>query len=178
MAGEERMSATVETAAVSGATREPISRAAIERTPADYAIEHGSYLADAAEHFLNFLNTTSAFADMPKGYDFDGLTDHRQALRLAIHDFRKRANRAALSPAWLPISSAPKDGTEVLVSTANSRGVFEHMAVASWDDTDEYGRCEPRWTIFSGKHHSPALDYHPTHWLPLPPPPASCGEGV
>jgi hypothetical protein len=84
----------------------------------------------------------------------------------------------ALSPAWLPISSAPKDGTEVLVSTANSRGVFEHMAVASWDDTDEYGRCEPRWTIFSGKHHSPALDYHPTHWLPLPPPPASCGEGV
>lgn len=55
---------------------------------------------------------------------------------------------------WQPIGTAPKDGTDVLVWD------FDAYAIASW--------CVSRgvWVRADGE------DAYPTHWAPLPEPPA------
>lgn len=60
---------------------------------------------------------------------------------------------------WRDIDSAPKDGTEVLVTE-----VVYSPFVAYWSGTFK------RWSA-EGSH-----DYcSPTHWMPLPPPPERKG---
>jgi hypothetical protein len=62
-----------------------------DRSPKDYAIEFGNYLASAAEHYMQAVNAYEAGG---KANDIDGLTDAWRALESAIHEFRKRAIRA------------------------------------------------------------------------------------
>jgi hypothetical protein len=78
--------------------------------------------------------------------------------------------KAALQ--WQPIETAPKDGTEILVSG----GTY------SWDT--DYGRESPhtwvsmaswreqRWQGERSGGHDEYFFYKPTHWMHLPPPPA------
>lgn len=49
-----------------------------DRTPKDYAIEFGGYMAKAADEFLKH----------PQDWEYG------RALRLAVYEFRKRAERA------------------------------------------------------------------------------------
>ncbi len=65
----------------------PTQSQTTDRSPKDYAIEFGRYLADAAEQFLVELNRAAVAEEMP-------CTDHWSALESAIHEFRKRALRA------------------------------------------------------------------------------------
>jgi len=61
-------------------------------------------------------------------------------------------------PKWQPISTAPKDGTSILIFEADD-GTTGTVRVARWrDDTIPTG-----WT---GSEHAPS------HWLPLPQPPS------
>lgn len=64
---------------------------------------------------------------------------------------------------WLPISIAPKDGTAILVATIYSghgTGFMEPVRT----QRHHYGE----WTnIYTGN----SIDWHPTHWQPLPKPP-------
>ena len=66
--------------------------------------------------------------------------------------------RADLSPQWQPIETAPKDGTWVLIWCGwvghPRSSAFEH---GSWQNLP--------WVANS-------KDYNPTHWMPLPAPPA------
>ena len=62
---------------------------------------------------------------------------------------------------WLPIESAP-DGELILVHVPGHDSVIAHM-VAN------------RWTVYVPRTpmlFQPALALAPTHWMPLPPPPA------
>ena len=43
---------------------------------------------------------------------------------------------------WQPIETAPKDGTEILISTPG--GLSDHFYVVYWDENDEDGR-PPAW---------------------------------
>lgn len=70
---------------------------------------------------------------------------------------------------WMPIESAPKDGTHVLIAG----GTFD----AHWDEGLEFkGVCIAYW---HGDHwhgneanaHDEWKRHHPTHWQPLPAPP-------
>lgn len=70
------------------------------RTPKDYAIEFGEYLAKAAEQYLEQRNLYDA-----KESDSDALMDAWRALRSSIGEFRKRATRAA-------IPAPPKEGSD------------------------------------------------------------------
>jgi len=54
----------------------------IDRTPEDFAIEYGEYLAEAAERFLSVLNVGNKDLD-----------DDWRSLENAIHEFRKRRAR-------------------------------------------------------------------------------------
>lgn len=59
------------------------------RDAKDYAIEHAGYLAKSAEVLLEFLRPRM-LVDAGSEY-----IDHVDALRSAIYEFRKRAERAA-----------------------------------------------------------------------------------
>lgn len=80
-------------------------------------------------------------------------------------------------PQWQPITTAPKDGSVVMV------GTVMHVDMASWQDEMPDG-------IESGVVVDPGIDagwygytgccpgeWQPTHWMPLPDPPASPPEG-
>lgn len=69
-----------------------------DRTPSDYAIEFGEYLAQAAEHMLQ------VFGEAPDGEDDEHSDAQRDArgdafsgLGSAVHEFRKRAARVSAS---------------------------------------------------------------------------------
>jgi len=69
---------------------------------------------------------------------------------------------------WLPIESAPKDGTRVLLACRYLDGLYE-LSVGFWiesrkDWADAYGSA-PYTTVDNGD------DCFPTHWMPLPSPP-------
>jgi hypothetical protein len=63
---------------------------------------------------------------------------------------------------WQPIETAPKDGSNVLLSPAFER---ERVTVGSWDldDVGEGGQC---WRCLELSER-----LEPTHWMPLPSPP-------
>ncbi len=61
---------------------------------------------------------------------------------------------------WLPIESAPKDGTNVLL--LNRKG---NIAAGLWQQESWWLRGGSYPNAFFNDHHGP------THWQPLPPPP-------
>ena len=74
---------------------------------------------------------------------------------------------------WRDISTAPKDGTWVLVGFPSAGGEQFIQSVARWrDDIDDPGF--PAW--FDGSVGNWGMEYYlalkPSHWQPLPPPPA------
>lgn len=79
---------------------------------------------------------------------------------------------------WKPISTAPKDGTEILLCrrldadgqpiVGKAFGIF--CQVAAW-----WGEPE-RWVIYCSMVRDPSLHFEPTHWMPLPEPPSAALE--
>lgn len=68
---------------------------------------------------------------------------------------------------WQPIETAPKDGSfiDIWVTGPDEKG---------WRETDFYWNGRNFVTDFEGMHILPgSAIYIPTHWMPLPPPPAS-----
>lgn len=80
--------------------------------------------------------------------------------------------RVAESQQWQPISTAPKDGTAVLVS--NERGAW----IAKYEPVYQSGyRPENPWfsLMLNHDHMRKGKPYSPTHWMPLPAPPSQPG---
>ena len=77
---------------------------------------------------------------------------------------------------WLPIESAPRDGTKILLccaTNANGKairggafGLFCQVA-AWWGDESKDGD----WIVYCSIPNEPALHFSPTPMPPLPPPP-------
>jgi len=68
------------------------------RSAQDYAIEHAEYMATSAEQLLNHLNKCTNIDDCVIEPD-ENFSDYTSGLRLSIHDFRKRRDRAKALPA-------------------------------------------------------------------------------
>lgn len=62
---------------------------------------------------------------------------------------------------WMPIETAPKDGTLVLIVTAHASPISGYFA-AYWST---------EWEMW--RFHNEGFVRDPTHWVPLPPPPTS-----
>lgn len=88
---------------------------------------------------------------------------------------------------WRSIDSAPKDGTCVLVidmTAAEPEAIQAHWAQHKAWDAKPAWLCSSRWPPFSLMTSFKRRAYgevvgevqSPTHWMPLPPSPAS--EGV
>lgn len=74
-----------------------------------------------------------------------------------------RSPGAQQQPQWLPIESAPKDGTQVVVRRGDMR-IAARWSVLIQD-----------WSL--GGSEGPTLPWGPpTHWTPLPAPPVSTEE--
>lgn len=71
---------------------------------------------------------------------------------------------------WLPISTAPKDGTEFDVWAVNDEGQSRRICDVSWGPVSDWLGNE--WDDWLGMrpslHHA---RFEPTHWMPLPTPP-------
>jgi hypothetical protein len=79
---------------------------------------------------------------------------------------------------WLPIESAPKDGTDIIVGFDVTTVWIVHVA---WyiDGSESSGADTPDdigwWSYVRHSVTQEKLEgiYEPTHWMPLPEPPAA-----
>ena len=80
-----------------------------------------------------------------------------------------------LADKWQPIETAPKDGTVVLLYKPDERMVGEYMLAGYWGQWPGINDC---WIACDGKPQgylsgvTGTYQGHPTHWMPLPNPPA------
>jgi hypothetical protein len=86
---------------------------------------------------------------------------------------------------WLPIESAPKDGTPVRLKGELFSEVGAHEVVGWWtgDFSDQSGCGYSGWTTGdridwgdpdeTGNHADGPDEVFPTHWMPLPTPPTA-----
>ena len=89
---------------------------------------------------------------------------------------------------WQDISTAPKDGTEVLVFRMDcgctaiahvafyrSEEAWDEYFLPNWESKEEYVGW---WSYIRNGISQEKLDgvYTPTHWMPLPPAPPKKGD--
>lgn len=77
---------------------------------------------------------------------------------------------------WQPISTAPKDGTTVMLTGS-------YWVVAGWFSHSDFLGPDAKlgaWVDGDPRHDGRALkgDHAPTHWMPLPEPPAYSSTGA
>jgi hypothetical protein len=90
-----------------------------------------------------------------------------------------RAARRGLT-AWRPIETAPKDGSEILISggtwyytesTISDHVSFHGVQIARWIEHRQ------SWHGGYGSEYDGVYYHSPTHWMPLPPPPTTDPSG-
>jgi len=92
--------------------------------------------------------------DAMTGWMHSFTADERDALRAALADADRLAEMGTQTT-WQPIATAPKDGTKILVHRIG----WHAPEIAQWSS---YSHA---WVLFEGS-------VEPTHWMPLPNPPA------
>lgn len=98
-------------------------------------------------------------------YGNDELTSQRSRLEAVV-----QALTAELSQ-WRDISTAPKDGREVLLRVKYRAGIPNCQLVGHWmiggHCIDDHPPIDAGWYFWSGLMFDKASE--PTHWMPLPP---------
>lgn len=100
-------------------------------------------LESAARAYYNYCDAS--------WYDLDprAQTHYRTRMQLALGEF--------VTHIWRPIESAPRDGSAVLLFH-HMPGRGDYVWLDKWDGQDRAWMTAPRAA--------------PTHWMPVPPPPA------
>lgn len=65
---------------------------------------------------------------------------------------------------WLPIASAPRDGTKILATDFD-----KNTALVVYEGVE--------WECVSHNDYRMGIGFYPTHWMPIPPNPNTAGEG-
>ncbi len=81
---------------------------------------------------------------------------------------------------WQPIESAPRDGTDILLVKADAVvpritvGCWDASFHTEWDEEAEDTVYRGAWTDYGVESwgYEEYQELHPTHWMPLPAPPA------
>lgn len=72
---------------------------------------------------------------------------------------------------WLPIETAPKDGTIVLLYRPSAIK-WMRVAPGSYDDERVHSAPRPKWDcLYKIASVRDMREHQPTHWMPLPEPP-------
>lgn len=119
----------------------------------------------------------TAAAEAEARYDgYDDLLSFSKTTRERYIDRAGAAVAAYLAAGWQDISTAPKDGTHVLLFGEQSRddcGVRfkgEFQSTGYWDIFDD------SWCATGSHWDGPFMQ--PTHWMPLGPPPVGSGQNL
>lgn len=85
------------------------------------------------------------------------------------------ALRSFMDGGWRTIETAPRDGRKILIWSEVYRP--GHPVIVWWDDDRFAKKPLPRWLTRDPIYGRRAfIDRPPTHWMPLPTPPAVEGE--
>jgi hypothetical protein len=102
-----------------------------------------------------------------------------QAFTSSVTPAPPEASHRALAE-WQPIETAPKDGRFVLVADPRLDQPVTIGAYYKADRDEQTGRFSAGswdgWLSMDGDHL--ASISHPTHWMPLPDPPAALSTGT
>ena len=101
-----------------------------------------------------------------RGFGVKISPNHSAAQWIAAHAADTRAKVIA----WLPIETAPKDGTWVLLSGGDIGENGRPMVVGQFEDFHKI------WIYLTDDDGFVWQYRNPTHWQPLPAPPAKLGE--
>lgn len=102
--------------------------------------------------------------ELPDAYRLTLIARHTEIERAEIvltdDDLAKAAATLAhhAPSGWQPISTAPRDGSAVLIFSPDAR--TPQLCIASW--------CEDGWYDVWDDITGTPIDADPTHWLPLP----------
>lgn len=114
-----------------------------DRTPADFAIEHAEYLAQAAESLLSAANRRDELKheDAPAHMQEaarEAYSDNFSGLHNAVYEFRKRAERAKAAPS----------ATGALDDTARLDFVFnigsdlpDFLSIRNWSTAEDFRKA-------------------------------------
>ncbi len=102
------------------------------------------------------------------------MTTNTEALRDEALRSRQCLHGISEPSGWMPIETAPKDGTLIVLGARNGVWLGKYLPL--------YGsgyKPENPWSSMLLNHDHMAERYtRPTHWMPLPPPPTtSAGSG-
>lgn len=104
-----------------------------------------------------------AIAEIKRPLDEQMARLNETVTRLNVENERLRS-QSATAPAWQPIETAPRDGTDVLLTVIGDDGYGEidvgswgFIEKSDWDGSDVIG-----WLSNYGRIEEP------THWMPLP----------
>lgn len=90
------------------------------------------------------------------------------AIRLTAETWPPRARvTPGEPPLWQPMETAPKDGTRILLARKQVMSGELIVVSGSWNSGGSMNM--PYWM-------TPVLAFQPTHWMPLPSPPASAKD--
>ena len=88
------------------------------------------------------------------------------ALRAELVALRKSAIRAPSPTEWFPASTAPKDGTIIMIWPPSVPGV---VTCAAWIDDEAYARKEnKRWVRSDEKQYPIRRNTNFANWAPVP----------
>ena len=117
-----------------------------------------------AREAIRWLNTEP---NAPKHFTKAGNEVCRETIRKALEMLDKVESGTAYYGEWLPIESAPRDGTRILV------WVDKRSHLVYWSDNApfEFFEVDKGWVLHDCEdgHYSKSLEEdEPTHWMPLP----------
>ncbi len=143
--------------------------------------------------FINYLTAKYAENIKPelKRVDCDGVGDNNGFFELKVGEYPEGNEEFSAQvdkvindklngqvDGWLPIESAPRDGTHILILCPNDR-----ICVAFYDEKQKFivGNWHVPVPCLGGFGHGSDTVIHsdedlPTHWMPLPKPPEKEGE--
>lgn len=105
-------------------------------------------------------------SEMRTAIGCDGTTSDTPLLSLElIGDWADRLEALRMESEWLPIETAPRDGTEIWAFNPT----FEEQCVIRWCAGTEWSGWLYNDAILND---CLSIELSPTHWQPLPPPPA------
>ena len=114
------------------------------------------------EEHAKVLEQTQILRDIAHHLTEDGYSMKGRDIKLAALEIEAAIMRKE-PQGWMPIETAPKTSKAILVYCAERKNTF----TVTWARDEEYP-WSGKWKHFVGD----LLNAVPTHWMPLPPPPA------